>query len=237
MDPTQRKLEHARRDLSLNEVQWTPVACTKTLRKWANDGTDEPKYLEAVTVWTMICDRAAREGKDVYQMKFCRGAILLSVEFMRLVWDGETDEITSRMLRTATATSLAEYLTWERCDLGKFCFRLEELVEYQRIKRKYPLVRKVLENKIGEGDMKAVELWHKSMGRLQGEMGAKEAYTVTVVDEYKDGVTIEKNVAMNVKTELDPGRPVGQIENNSIGIDEVVEALDLDPKPKTENNL
>lgn len=167
------------------------------LRKWhpKNGGEYLSRlYDEDISIWDYIVDKGKEEQRDIQNIPMTDCDVRISIEYIRNVID--ENEVKIKEIRETAKARIIDFVKWERSEIGKFCFRLEEFTEKRRIQRQYSMVRKNLESKIAEGDLKAMELWSKFTGKYQGEIEDKETTPIVIVDEYKDGMQKEKIVAV-----------------------------------------
>jgi hypothetical protein len=177
------------------------------------------RYKEDVVIWDWINEKASEEGKSFEQTNLTPGEVRLGVEFVRNVLNETILEKKPLELRRDAKCELAEFLIFDRGDLGKFCYRLEQIVETNRVKRMYPIVRKRLEAIIsqeapqkGDGSaMKAIDTWYKATGRFKGADSEKEGFYIKIVQGYDEqGNPVTRN--LSITPEMAEGKPDAPLE-------------------------
>lgn len=183
-------------------------------------------YEEDVALWDYIVAKGREENKDIQNTPMTQPEVRLCIEFVRNVVNEV--EFIVKDLREKADAKMIEYMNWEKSEPGKFCFRLEDMIEKRRVKRQYSKVRQALEKGIEENNFKAIELWAKLTGKYVGEIEDKETTPIVIVDEYKDGERIEKTIQVPVsdalKTKQEKRGKQGMTEKK-LTIEEVEEQL------------
>lgn len=166
-----------------------------TIRKHWGQETDDT--YEMIETWDWMVKRAFEEGLDLQAIPTTPGHVRISVTYIKLAIDDKTDGIKPSELRKMAQANYAEFLSWTDSKLGKFCLRLEEVIEKGRIKSIFRKVRRKLEENIDAGDKKSLELWFRINGKYDGQDDPAGSDPVEVVESFVDtseGVMENKKV-------------------------------------------
>jgi len=184
-----------------------------TINKHWGKATDET--LEMIETWDWMCKRATEEGIDLQSVPTTPGHIRISVSYIKLAIDDTSDGVKPSELRKMAKANYAEFLSWTDSKLGKFCLRLEEVIEKGRIRSGYRKVRRRLETLIDNGDKKAIEMWFRINGKYDGQDDPIGSDPVEVVESYVDTAegVLENKKVIALPTEALKPRSHGNVKS------------------------
>lgn len=143
-------------------------------------------YREYFILWGWLSDRAKADGKDLFRMRSTKGGVRMTLEYVRRIHENLMKDFDPKEFRVQCRVRLDDYLMWQDSEMGKLIFRIEELIENDRLKKQYHIVRDQMEKGIVGGDKKMIETWLKVTAKFAAFTSNSTGYQIQKVDVYPE---------------------------------------------------
>lgn len=163
---------------------------------------NEGRYREYMTIWKWFSEKTKADGKSVNVMRATSGGVRMSLEYLRMVLEDEMENYRPGDFRVTCNCRLDDYLIWLESTMAEEVFRIEQLVENDRLKKQYHIARRQIEKGMLAGDKKMLEMWLKTNSMFDGITKDSAGYRIETVGEYPEDPKFYEKFKQPIKEKI-----------------------------------